>query len=147
MLLLPQKKSKMLKPTQNNSQNHRPITPRPSNAYSYNVYHFWQLSLWPLGTNTASLQAFWLLPLPARLAKQHWMRALIFSEASPQWNKRHRICWKSAEPNPLRPWTMFCGHGSNTPLSARKEQQRQGWKKPSKRVDRQTSSSKKNTSS
>lgn len=36
---------------------------------------------------------------------------------------------------------MFCCHGSNTPLSARKEQQRQGWK-PSKRVDRQTSSSK-----
>ena len=36
---------------------------------------------------------------------------------------------------------MFCCHGSNTPLSPRKEQQRQGWK-PSKRVDQQTSSSK-----
>lgn len=40
---------------------------------------------------------FWLLPLPARLAKQHWMRALIFSEASPQWNQRHRICESQLE--------------------------------------------------
>ena len=84
MFSLPRKKSKGLKRTQNHSQNHGPITPRPSNAYSYN------------GTNNCLFDRlepthgpfpavdFWLLPLPARLAKQHWIRALIFSEASPR---------------------------------------------------------------